>query len=207
MNQEYFSVKEYSVLVGLSETTVRRKIKKGELTAVQVGGPRGPQYMIMGKEIDQAAMTTEVAWIDKPFPIDQLAVVMFNTIRASLADYDLALADKIDRQATAIEAALTENSQVMIDHMIRQAQEIQQLHDKVDNPKSEHHILEKIDRQALEIQALHNRLNNQGLIDEITRQAAEIKNLHVELYRIRKALEAEVQKQGDSSWWSNLFKK
>lgn len=105
-----------------------------------------------------------------------------------------------------IEAILAENNQALIDQLVNQANEIKQLQEKLDDPQREQMVLEKIDKQALEIQALHNRLNNQGLIDEINRQAGEIRNLHVELYRIRKLLDGEVQKQANSNWWSK-FKK
>lgn len=208
MENGLLGIKEYASLVGLSETTVRRRIKKGEIDAVQVEGPHGLQYMIKSEDINQIATVTDMVKIDKALSMDQLAVIMFNAIRSSLAEYDLALIDRIDRQAAAIETLLAENNQVLIDRLINQTDEIKQLQEKAADPKREQKLLEKIDRQAVEIQALHNRLNNQGLIDEMSRQASEIKNLQVEVFRIRKLLEGEVQKQEDkSSWWSGVFKK
>ncbi|NMC28353.1 MAG: helix-turn-helix domain-containing protein [Syntrophomonadaceae bacterium] len=206
MDQGYLTIKEYAKLTGLSESTVRRRIKMGRISAVQAEGTRGPQYLIKGEELNRTAATADLVRADRSLSLDQLAVVMFNALRSSLAEYDLALIDKLDNQAATIEAILAANNQALIDKLVNQANEIKQLQEKLGDPQREQMMLEKIDKQALEIQALHNRLNNQGLIDEINRQAGEIRNLHVELYRIRKLLDGEVQKQENSSWWSK-FKK
>ncbi|MEQ8235442.1 MAG: helix-turn-helix domain-containing protein [Syntrophomonadaceae bacterium] len=206
MDQGYLTIKEYAKLAGLSETTIRRRIKMGQIPAVQAEGTRGPQYWIKGEDLNRTAASTNLVKADKALSVDQLAVVMFNAFRSSLAEYDLALIEKIDNQAAAIEAALAENNEALIGQLFNQANAIKQLQEKLDDHQREQILLEKIDKQALEIQALHNRLNNQGLIDEINRQAADIKNLHVELYRIRKLLDGEVLKQENNSWWSK-FKK
>jgi excisionase family DNA binding protein len=63
---EFLSPREFSQLVGLSEATVRRRIKAGQLLSVQPGGPRH-LILIRRDTLERSQKSAEnIADIDAP---------------------------------------------------------------------------------------------------------------------------------------------
>ena len=51
------TIKEAAEMLGVSDKTVRRRIKKGELPAQLVDSPYGEQYMIPADAVEAASQT------------------------------------------------------------------------------------------------------------------------------------------------------
>ena len=61
------TIAEYAELHGISERTVRRRIQRGQLRAIMVAGPYGPEYQIVegvstdnGKAADEPPLTSRL---------------------------------------------------------------------------------------------------------------------------------------------------
>lgn len=52
--RRYVSIAEFVRLTGLSDSTIRRRIRDGSLSAVQLGG-RGTEWLIPGDALEQLA--------------------------------------------------------------------------------------------------------------------------------------------------------
>lgn len=99
MDQGDYTIKQAAKILKCSDQTIRRKIRSGELPAVQVEGLYGPTYMIRAEDINRAAaIVTEIVKIDKALSLDQLA----GRIEQVFAARDGTLIDKIDDQANEI---------------------------------------------------------------------------------------------------------
>lgn len=59
------TIKEAAEMLGVSDKTVRRRIKKGELPAELVDSPYGEQYMIPADAVEAASQTLTVATVEK----------------------------------------------------------------------------------------------------------------------------------------------
>ncbi len=53
------TITEYAEASGLSERTVRRRIQRGQLRAVLVAGPYGPEYQIVEGDLTSAGDTPQ----------------------------------------------------------------------------------------------------------------------------------------------------
>ena len=70
-----YTIKEVAELLDISTSTVRRRIKSGELAAEKKSSPYGKQYFIKGENLDIAASENEVIelkQINKPVSVDDL---------------------------------------------------------------------------------------------------------------------------------------
>ena len=70
-----YTIKEVAKLLDISTSTVRRRIKSGELAAEKKSSPYGKQYFIKGENLDIAASENEVIelkQINKPVSVDDL---------------------------------------------------------------------------------------------------------------------------------------
>lgn len=55
MMKDFYSIKEFALLIGVSERTVHRMVKSGRLNAFRVGSSKG-SYRIPHTEINRLAM-------------------------------------------------------------------------------------------------------------------------------------------------------
>lgn len=106
MDENGFTLRQASELLGISMSTLRRKIKNHEIDAYLVDSPYGQQYMIPAREIDQAQMITDVVKVNRPVPMEKLA----EAIQTALATRDQTLMDNLqtikewtDKQAGEID--------------------------------------------------------------------------------------------------------
>jgi excisionase family DNA binding protein len=77
---EYISIKEAAQRLGVDPMTIRRRIKKGELTAELQPGAYGNQYMIPEDEIrKQPKEVTDVIKVTRQITVQEIACV-FDTI-------------------------------------------------------------------------------------------------------------------------------
>lgn len=53
INQEFLSIKEVAVIFGVTETTIRRAIKKGWIAAIKIGEGKRSPYRVSKKIIEQ----------------------------------------------------------------------------------------------------------------------------------------------------------
>jgi excisionase family DNA binding protein len=56
MSQEYYSVTEFSVLMGVHPLTIRSAIRKGRIIAVRVGSGKKSPYRIPHSEIERLTL-------------------------------------------------------------------------------------------------------------------------------------------------------
>jgi excisionase family DNA binding protein len=61
---DFLSVKEFSIKVGLHHNTVRKLIKNGRLSAVNVGNNKNSYFRIPKSEIGRLAIDNHVRWTE-----------------------------------------------------------------------------------------------------------------------------------------------
>lgn len=79
-----YTIKEAAELLELSTSTIRRRIKSGQLEANKKETKFGPQYFIPGKEINRATSEEEVVEVKEttqPVPIEDFKNNMLRAVR------------------------------------------------------------------------------------------------------------------------------
>jgi len=195
MAKDYYLLKEYIEIMGISESTARRKIKKGELEAELVtGSPYGQEYRIPISEVERAQLITDVVKVDRPVPMDKLAEAMERALEArdkrlmdnllEIQEWTRESTTRLDSQAGEIEGLRLEAKEAL---------------DLVAGQKEQIELLHELTRET------SSRANSQTeeTLVKIDNQAEEIKNLREELARLREVIE---QSRKKGSWLSNLFR-
>jgi excisionase family DNA binding protein len=95
MDDQGCTIRETAELLGVSEATVRRRIKAGELSAEKRPGPFGDQWFIAEKALEEAAATLTAAVVYEDKPITQAAVR--EAVLEALESRDKALQERLDR--------------------------------------------------------------------------------------------------------------
>lgn len=124
---EEYTIKEVASILDVSESTIRRKIKNGEIAAEKKEGPYGPTYFVPGEEINSkvAQNVVEVVKTNKTIDVKRLQEVVIK----ALEDRDDRLIDIIDDRARKREERL-------IEALEKQMKEIQELKEKVNSRNS-----------------------------------------------------------------------
>lgn len=86
MAEEFLSIEQVAEQLGISNATVRRRIKKGEVEAVKRAGPYGDQYYIPSNEVTTAQEITDVVPVDRKFNAQELAGFISLAIRKENED-------------------------------------------------------------------------------------------------------------------------
>lgn len=81
MKENYMSIEQAAALLEVSPTTVRRRIRKGELKAEKQLGPYGEQYYIPNEEVNTAQMITDVVPVVRQLDVRELAEAISLVIR------------------------------------------------------------------------------------------------------------------------------
>lgn len=103
-NQKTYSVKEVANILGVSEKTVRKRIKLGKIKAEIVNGPYGDQYMIAADQFNAAEEVFDVVSVKKEYDLQELSFALKNyleeertTILSELEELKKMNLDLIDR--------------------------------------------------------------------------------------------------------------
>lgn len=181
MDENGFTLRQASEILGISMSTLRRKVKNNEIEAYLVDSPYGQQYIIPAREIDQAQMITDVVRVDRPVPIEKLA----EAIQTALVARDKDLIDNL----LEIQEWTRESSS----KLDKQTEEIVLLREEARESSN------KIDIQTNEIHFIREELSTRE-----KSQAEEIQLLRQEISELRDAIK---QSQTKRSWLGNLFKR
>ena len=130
MGREY-TIKEAAEILEISTSTVRRRIKSGELEAELKESPYGEQYFIPDSELDQAVMDKEVTDIKKlKKPVAKEEII--KAIKEAQANREQELLNKVNNTIENREERLKQAISAR-DEKIDQLQEsIEELHEKMD---------------------------------------------------------------------------
>jgi excisionase family DNA binding protein len=101
----FLTVEEAAERLNLNPETIRRRIRRGQIKAQLLPGPRGDQYSIPVSEL-----TTQEAQI---VPVPQLSPVVLSQLSQAVA---APLAAKIDQQAAEITELKVEIEKLRIDN-------------------------------------------------------------------------------------------
>lgn len=97
---EWVPFSEAAKQLGLSETTLRRRIKDGTIRAEKRNGPYGPQWFVDPDAIRTAQEITDVVPVNRTHDLAALAHV----VAEYLAKQNAELATRMDTISTAVEA-------------------------------------------------------------------------------------------------------
>jgi len=111
------TISQYAELVGVSEVTVRRRIKKGKLPARLEHGPYGKQYMIPAEAVDSAQAVTDVVMVNKPVPVESLAA----SFMEALEGRDRTIMARLEETATREDIQQLRQEMILIRESLLQA--------------------------------------------------------------------------------------
>lgn len=115
MSKEEYTIKEAAQRLGISESTVRRRVKSGELSAEKKEGPYGDQWFIPKEEINTAQTVTDVVEVDQPMSKEEvknlISEAISETVDQALKEKFSSLEDSIKEQVKdEVENAVKEMS-------------------------------------------------------------------------------------------------
>jgi excisionase family DNA binding protein len=106
-----YTIKEAAQKLGVSEATVRRRIKKGEMRVELRDSPYGQQYIIPETEVNTTQVINNVVRVDRPIPLEKLVA----SFQQALQAHDHSLTQRLEEisqgknEATAREIAALHN--------------------------------------------------------------------------------------------------
>lgn len=134
MGDKEYTIKQASQALEVSTSTVRRRIKSGELKANKRNTEYGPTYYIPAVEIDRAIMEEEVVKVTKPVEVEDLKNTLIETVnrqnKAIVEEVMDKVGNKIDTQNNTIQD-LSEQVKELTEE-VKQLRE-QSLLDKIKN--------------------------------------------------------------------------
>jgi len=98
MEDKYCSIKQAAEILGVSEATLRRKVKRGQVKAELVQGLYGPEYRVERASLYPSSSVTEVVRVEQALSLDDIRMV----IEGVYANGNALLIAKIDEQAQII---------------------------------------------------------------------------------------------------------
>lgn len=105
-NNEY-TISEVAEILEVSTSTVRRRIKKGDINATKREGVYGQTYFIPKEEINKAVATEEVALVEQKMSKEDIRKAIVEAINSHNKDLIEGITDninqKMDKQQQAIE--------------------------------------------------------------------------------------------------------
>jgi len=86
VEEKLYSIKEAAKALGVSPDTIRRRIKKGELTAEKLNGPYGMAYYVTENELAQVREIREVVPFNRPFTEEKLKRVVREAVSEEIGE-------------------------------------------------------------------------------------------------------------------------
>ena len=124
------TIKEAAKRLGVSDKTVRRRIKKGELPAQLVDSPYGEQYMIPADAVEAASQTIAVATVEKQPDPRTIAMAIGQALDqrdAEIKSEIQALRDEIKQRDEQITATLEKLESYEVDRQHREEERDKEL--------------------------------------------------------------------------------
>jgi excisionase family DNA binding protein len=124
------TIKEAAEMLGVSDKTVRRRIKKGELPAELVDSPYGEQYMIPADAVEAASQTIAVATVEKQPDPRTIAMAIGQALDqrdAEIKSEIQALRDEIKQRDEQITATLEKLESYEVDRQHREEERDKEL--------------------------------------------------------------------------------
>jgi excisionase family DNA binding protein len=112
MTAEY-TIKEAAEKLGVSEATVRRRIKKGEMRVEMQDSPYGQQYMIPETEVNTTQVINNVVRVDRPIPLEKLVA----SFQQALEAHDQNLAQRMEDMTRGKSDAMEKEIELMRNEM------------------------------------------------------------------------------------------
>ena len=142
-----YTIKEAADLLDLSTSTIRRRIKSGELEAEKKETKFGPQYFIPADEINKATTenkVVDVKNINQPVPVEEFknsivrAVQNNNTelIDNKIQEFKEGLEQSIERQNRRLMDEVTSNMKDMIKQQNKVISDLQEKVEEVEEENS-----------------------------------------------------------------------
>lgn len=87
MTHDTLSVKEAAAALGVSEQTIKRRIRAGEIKAEKVPLPGAGRYMLLinRASLEQPTQVLDVVPVQKPVPVAELQQIITNALTAENA--------------------------------------------------------------------------------------------------------------------------
>jgi len=98
---EEYTIKQAAEVLEVSTSTIRRRIKSGELIAAKRKTSYGQQYFIPKKELDHAITdknVIDIQEVSRPISQEELKEALIEAVEGNNKDLFEGIADKIDQQ-------------------------------------------------------------------------------------------------------------
>jgi len=183
--EKELTIEQVAQLMNCSKDTVRRKIKKGEITAVKrTDGPYGDQYFINENDLNIAMEIHEVIPVERNLSVQDFAKALDRILEKHMAPMQQEL------------ATLSNGNRALIDELQTLKQDQQKI--EKENKARDAEALQASEASRKEIAVLHDS------IKAIEKRQEERETVHFDLVDKRlKELYVEPKK----GFWARLFNK
>lgn len=125
MGDGHYTTKEAAEILGISQRTVRRKIKNGELIGEKISGPYGTQYVLPQDQEafnSKAEAITEVVPVNRVLQVDEIRRVIEEADRKKISEFRKIVEDVVEKENRELRSEIT-HLQEKIDNMIQDHEE------------------------------------------------------------------------------------
>jgi len=181
--EKELTIEQVAQLMNCSKDTVRRKIKKGEITAVKrTDGPYGDQYFINENDLNIAMEIHEVIPVERNLSVQDFAKALDSILEKHIAPMQQEL------------ATLSNGNRALIDELQALKQDQQKI--ERENKARDAEALQASETMKIEIAALHDSLN------AVETHQKDREATHFDLVDKRLNELSEASKKG---FWARLF--
>lgn len=187
---EWVPFSEAAKQLGLSESTLRRRIKDGAIRAEKRNGPYGPQWFVDPAAIRTAQEITDVVPVNRTHDLAALAHV----VAEYLAKQNSELVTRLDTLSTAVEALSAK-----VDEALAKAETAAQP------------LLDELDQLKMELAATKEAVNSQGQSVTSELEVLRAKQDQAEerarqrdaevVAKLQAAIQAQEKKKRRRWWW------
>lgn len=181
--EKELTIEQVAELMNCSKDTVRRKIKKGEITAVKrTDGPYGDQYFINENDLNIAMEIHEVIPVERNLSVQDFTKALDSILAKHMAPMQQEL------------ATLSNGNRALIDELQALKQDQQKI--EKENKARDAEALQANETMKIEIAALHDSLN------AVETHQKDREATHFDLVDKRLNELSEASKKG---FWARLF--
>jgi excisionase family DNA binding protein len=181
--EKELTIDQVAELMNCSKDTIRRKIKKGEITAIKrTDGPYGDQYFINENDLNIAMEIHEVIPVERNLSVQDFAKVLDSILAKHMAPMQQEL------------ATLSNGNRALIDELQALKQDQQKI--EKENKARDTEALQANEASRKEIAALHDSLN------AVETHQKDREATHFDLVDKRLNELSEASKKG---FWARLF--